>query len=81
MEHLITAQSHLFVLGGSHTRPLDRHLLAHHHAVASFLTPSVGRPLRLRPTALTRHFPDFLVHQQAHQLQSSLANQFAHALS
>ena len=81
MEHLVAAQPHFLVLGRPHARPLDRHLLPHHDAVAALATPAVGRPFRLPLAALADQFPDFFLHQQIHQLQAGLTNQFAHALS
>src|SRR6202044_830749 len=64
-----------------HSRPLDRHLLAHHHAVALLATPPIGQPFRLPLAALANQFPDFFPHQQIHQLQAGLTDQFAHALT
>ena len=81
MEHLVAAQPHFLVLRRPHARPLDRHLLPHHHAVAALATPPIGRPFRLPLTALADQFPDFFLHQQIHQLQAGLTNQFAHALT
>jgi len=81
VKHLVAAQPHFLVVGGTHARPVDWNLLPHHHAVASLLAPPAGRPVRLRLAALPHQFPDFLFHQQFHQLQASLADQLAHSLA
>jgi hypothetical protein len=81
MEHLIAAESNLGVFSGPHTGPLHRYLLAHHDAVALLATPPVGRPFRLWLAALADQLADFFLHQQFHQLQAGLTNQFADALS
>src|SRR6266705_4741494 len=81
MEHFVAAQPYFLVVGCSYPRPLDRHLLPHHHAVAALTTPPTGRPFRLPLAALTGQFPNFFLHQQIHQLQASLTNQFTHALT
>jgi hypothetical protein len=41
----------------------------------------VGRPLGQLLAPIPTNFPDLLLHQQFHQLQSGLADQFAHALA
>jgi hypothetical protein len=81
VKHLVAAQPHFLVVRAPHSRPLDRHLLAHHHAEAPLLTPPVGPPIRLRLAALPHHFPHLFLHQQLHQLQPGLANQCAYALT
>src|SRR5216684_3979005 len=81
MEHFVAAQPYFLVVGCSYPRPLDRHLLPHHHAVAALATPPTGRPFRLPLAALAGQFPNFFLHQQIHQLQASLTNQFTHALT
>src|SRR5947207_4810945 len=81
MEHLVRPQPHFFVRAGAHARPLDRPLLPHHHAVALLTAPPVGLPFRLPLAALAGPFPNFFLHQQLHQLQSRLPNQFAHSFS
>src|SRR5712692_1777159 len=78
VEHLIAAQPHFLVVARPHARPFDRHLLAHHHAVAALAAPPAGCPFRLPPAPLADHFANFLLHQQIHQLQAGLTNQFTH---
>src|SRR5713101_3081857 len=72
MEHLIAAQPHFFVVSRSHSRPLDRHLLPHHHTVAALAAPPVGLPFRLLLAALADQFSNFFLHHQIHQLQAGL---------
>src|SRR5437870_678075 len=81
VEHFVAAQPHFLVVGRPHARPLDRYLLAHHHAVAALATPPAGRPFRLPLAALTSQFPNFFLHQQIHQLQAGLTNQLTHAFT
>src|SRR5580765_4936484 len=81
MEHFITAEPHFRVLSGPHARPLHRHLLTHHDAVALLATPAVGRPFRPSLAALANQFADFFLHQQLHQLQAGLTHQFADTFS
>src|ERR1039457_5175361 len=81
VEHFVAAQPHFLVLGGPHAWPLDRNLLAHHHAVAALTTPPAGRPVRLPLAARAGQCPDFFLHQQIHQLQAGLTNQFTHAFT
>src|ERR1017187_7265055 len=81
VEHFVAGQPHFLVLGGPHAWPLDRNLLAHHHAVAALTTPPAGRPVRLPLAARAGQCPDFFLHQQIHQLQAGLTNQFTHAFT
>src|SRR5437870_6281978 len=81
VEHFVAAQPHFLVVGRPHARPLDRYLLAHHHAVAALATPTAGRPFRLPLAALTSQFPNSFLHQQIHQLQAGLTNQLTHAFT
>src|SRR5450432_1826079 len=81
MKHLIGAQPNFFLVGRPHTRPVNRHLLAHYHAIASLLAPTVGRPIRLRLAAFPNQIPHLFLHQQLHQLQACLANQCADTLA
>jgi hypothetical protein len=81
MKHLVAAQPHFLVVSCPHARPLDRHLLPHHHAVAALAAPPVRGPFRLPLAALARQFSNLLPHQQIHQLQAGLSNQLAGALT
>src|SRR5262245_15946779 len=81
MEHLITAEPHFLVIRGPHARPLHRYLLAHDYAVATLRPPPIRGPVCLLLAALTNQIPNLVLHQQFHQLQARLPNQFAHAFS
>src|ERR1035441_3234617 len=48
---------------------------------AALTTPPAGRPVRLPLAARAGQCPDFFLHQQIHQLQAGLTNQFTHAFT
>jgi hypothetical protein len=80
MEQSVTAQPYFPVIRAPHAWPLDRRLLAHHHAVAAPVSPSVRLTIGLRLIAFAHQIADLFFHQQADQRQAGLPDQLAYAL-
>lgn len=81
MKHLVTAQTNFAIFARTNARPPYRNFLPHHDGIALFAAPAAGGPSWHRLAAFADHLIHFFFHQQLHQLQSCLPDQFTCAFA